>query len=69
MSALGQKQTFALQKSCPLYPKSDHHRVFLPCPLWARSATTSRIKLDILSISQHHSSNAMDLVDMIWRMP
>ena len=36
MSALGQKRTFAVQSSCPLYPISGHLRLIFECPLRAR---------------------------------
>ena len=38
MSALG-KRTFAVQTSCPLYPKSGHLRRKTSCPLYPQKQT------------------------------
>ena len=53
MSALGQKQTFAVQNGMSaLPPKSGHQSAALPCPLWARSGLLVNVecRLQVLRV-------------------
>ena len=43
MSAFGQKQTCALQKACPLYPRKRTYAGLLKASLYGSSGNSSRI--------------------------
>ena len=55
VSALGQKRTFALQKSCPLCPESRHVQRTSRCPLSANSGHSPEKKKSRGQVCKDHA--------------